>query len=542
MSTTIYSARRIHTLDPRCPEASHVAVRDGRIVGVGTLTTLPAGLGPTVIDTRFADKVLLPGFVEGHAHADAGIVWRYAYCGQYERRDPAGRLWPPVHNISAILERVRHSLASSRINGTIFAWGIDPIHLDRPPSRRDLDEVSSSEPVALINASGHILYLNTEALRRVNLLEPGFIHGGLPRASDGLAVGELRGSELIGPAAQLLGISEALQGSDCDALLDFARLCVQTGVTTVTDLANPLTEPTLAAIQEITRTPQWPVRLVPALYGQGKPVAQLFARLLDLRAHSHELLRLGQFKLVMDGSIQGFTARLRASGYVNGAPNGLWYVAPEWVREVMVAALQSGVPLHIHTNGDEASDLALNLLEQALSLAPISGHRVTLQHAQLMDEGLMRRARDLGAGVNLFSNHIYYWGDAHAAQTVGAARAAQMNAAATAQRLGLPFSIHSDVPVTPMAPLFTAWCAVNRITSKGMVLGPPECLTVPQALHAITLGGAHTLGLEREIGSISIGKSADFAVLHDDPLGVAPEQLKDVGVWGTVCHGRVSAA
>lgn len=154
----------------------------------------------------------------------------------------------------------------------------------------------------------------------------------------------------------------------------------------------------------------------------------------------------------------------------------------------------------------------------------------------------MRRACDLGASVNLFSNHIYYWGDAHSSQTVGPAQAARMNAAATAQRLGLPFGIHSDVPVTPMAPLFTAWCAVNRITSSGQVLGPQERLSVPQALHAITLGSAYTLGLEREIGSISVGKSADFAVLEDDPLEVPPERLKDVGVWGTVCHGRVSPA
>lgn len=541
MATTIYSARRIHTLDESCHEATHVAVVEGRIAGVGSLNTLRA-LGPATLNTRFADKVLLPGFVEGHAHADACVAWRYAYCGQFERRDPAGRLWPPVHSMSAILERLRDGMSSSRVGGTLFAWGIDPIHLERPPTRHDLDQVSMTEPVAMINASYHILYLNTEALRRVKLLVPDDAHGGLPLDSDGMAVGELRGSTLIGPAAQLLGIAEALQGCDRAAFQDFARLCVQTGVTTVTDLANSLTDETLAAIQEVTGTPHWPVRLVPAMLGQGKPVSDLFARLQQLRTHTHELLRMGQFKLVMDGSIQGFTARLRAGAYVHGAPNGLWYVAPEWVRDVMVAALRLAVPLHIHTNGDEASELALNLLEQALAIAPSSGHRVTLQHAQLMDEGLMRRACELGASVNLFSNHIYYWGDAHSSQTVGPAQAARMNAAATAQRLGLPFGIHSDVPVTPMAPLFTAWCAVNRITSSGQVLGPQERLSVPQALRAITLGSAYTLGLEREIGSISVGKSADFAVLEDDPLEVPPERLKDVGVWGTVCHGRVSPA
>jgi predicted amidohydrolase YtcJ len=117
-----------------------------------------------------------------------------------------------------------------------------------------------------------------------------------------------------------------------------------------------------------------------------------------------------------------------------------------------------------------------------------------------------------------------------------------MNAAGTAQRLGLPFGIHSDAPVTPMGPLFTAWCAVNRQSSTGRELGNEERLTVEQALHAITLGTAYTLGLDGEIGSIEVGKRADFAVLDDDPLAVPPEALKDVGVWGTVSGGRVFPA
>jgi predicted amidohydrolase YtcJ len=117
-----------------------------------------------------------------------------------------------------------------------------------------------------------------------------------------------------------------------------------------------------------------------------------------------------------------------------------------------------------------------------------------------------------------------------------------MNACATALAAGVPMAIHSDAPVTPLGPLFTAWCAVNRRTASGRTLGQHERISVPAALHAITVGAATTLKLDGELGTIEAGKQADFAVLDDDPTTVAPEALKDVSVWGTVMGGRVFEA
>ena len=114
-----------------------------------------------------------------------------------------------------------------------------------------------------------------------------------------------------------------------------------------------------------------------------------------------------------------------------------------------------------------------------------------------------------------------------------------MDATGTALRTGVPFAIHSDAPITPIGPLFTAWCAVNRRSSSGQILGREEAISVVEALHAITLGAAYTLKLDHEVGSIEVGKRADFAILEDDPLTVSPEALKDIPVWGTVLGGRV---
>ncbi|MDH3660969.1 MAG: amidohydrolase family protein, partial [Alphaproteobacteria bacterium] len=133
-------------------------------------------------------------------------------------------------------------------------------------------------------------------------------------------------------------------------------------------------------------------------------------------------------------------------------------------------------------------------------------------------------------------------GDEHYRLTVGPERAERMNACRTALESGVPMAIHSDAPITPLGPLFTAWCAVNRLTASGRVQGEHERIQVAEALYAITLGAAYTLKLDGEIGSIEAGKHADFAVLEDDPTEVDPVELKDVGVWGTVQGGRIFAA
>jgi predicted amidohydrolase YtcJ len=313
-------------------------------------------------------------------------------------------------------------------------------------------------------------------------------------------------------------------------------------VTTATDLAATLADAELDTQLAITGEADYPVRLVPLLRMIGMTPADAVARAVALRERCTERLRLGRLKVVADGSIQGFSARLRWPGYYNGAPNGLWYTAPEAIRECYALALRRGVQVHTHTNGDEATELALDCMAHALQSHGGADHRFTLQHVQLADAAQFRRMKALGLCANLFANHHFYWGDQHHAITVGPERAERMNACATALREGVPLAIHSDAPITPLAPLFTAWCAVNRRTASGRVLGAHERIGVADALRAITLGAAYTLKLDGEIGSIECGKRADFCVLDDDPTAVAPDALKDVRVWGTVQGGRVFEA
>jgi predicted amidohydrolase YtcJ len=540
---TIYQAGKIITMNPSRPLATHVAVRDGKILGAGTLDEL-TGWGEHRLDKTFADKVLMPGLVEGHSHVAEGVQWRFVYCGYFDRTDPDGTIWPGVKSIDEVVARLAAANAKlSDPKQPLTGWALDPIYFNnRRMTREDLDRVSAERPIGIMHASGHIMNVNTKALELAGMLRAGVNHPGVPLGKDGLPTGEMKGPDAMTPLGPHVGLDRGLLASDEPGLRAFARLCVRKGVTTAADLANLLPQPAVEMMLRVTAEDGFPARIVSLRVAREISPAALVERVLELRKLSSNRLRLGMIKIVVDGSIQGFSARLLSPGYYNGAPNGLWYIAPEQLHEIFERALAAGVQVHSHTNGDEATELVLDTLTSVLRKHPSPDHRFTLQHCQLANASQFRRMRSLGMCVNLFPNHHFYWGDEHYALTVGPERAMRMNACATALANGVPLAIHSDAPVTPLGPLFTAWCAINRRTASGRILGTEERISVGDALRTITLGAAYTLGLDSEVGSIECGKQADFAVLEDNPTEIGGEHLKDVRIWGTVQGGRIFAA
>ena len=542
-ATIIYSARKIITMNPNQVEVSHVAVREGRILGAGKLDEL-TGWGHYKLDERFADKILMPGLIEGHAHTMEGTLWRNAYVGWFDRMDPSGKVWPGLKSIDAVLGRLSEEEANlAAPDSPLSGWSFDPIYMgNKRVNRHDLDKVSANRPIGVLHASGHIMNVNTRALEIAGLLKPGVNHQGIPLGEDGLPTGELYGPDAMTPVGPYVGFDRGLTDCDERGLRDYAKLCVRAGVTTCTDLAAQLTDDSVAMMLRVTGESSFPARIVPLRLFFGMSTEEIIDYAQKLRKQSTENLSLGRIKAVADGSIQGFSARLRWPGYHNGAPNGLWYTAPEQLSDLYRRALAAGLQVHTHTNGDQATQMALDMLEPALKAHPSPDHRFTLQHCQLADAAQFRKMSKLGMCVNLFANHHFYWGDEHYRLTVGPERAERMNACRTALAAGVPMAIHSDAPITPLGPIFTAWAAVNRITASGRTQGEGEKISVADALHAITLGAAYTLHLDGDLGSIEVGKRADFAVLEEDPTTVDPVALKDIPIWGTVQGGRIFPA
>lgn len=546
--TTVYAARKILTMNPRQPQATHIAVRDGRVLAVGDLPRMQAW-GKFDLDERFADKVLIPGLIEGHCHLKEGSVWDQPYLGWFERRDPQGRTWPGLSSMDAVVARLveldRQMTAAGKGDEVpLLCWGFDPIYFGgERMTVEHLDRASGKRPIVVAHSNGHVMNVNSIMLRLAGITRETEVDG-VMKFANGEPNGELQEPAAMFLVVRKVGSAGLMVPMDDAGMRNFALIATMQGVTTATDLVNRLGSDDVAVLQRSCADDAFGVRIVPAFqaFHGSHGAAEGAAHVQKLMEGNTDRLRYGLVKMMLDGSIQGFSARLRWPGYFNGAPNGIWVTDPKQYEADFEAYHRAGLVIHTHTNGDEASQVAIDAVERVLARAPRADHRHTLQHGQMIDAAMFRRMAALGLCANLFSNHIWYWGEQHLAMTMGPDRAERLDACRSALDAGVALAIHSDAPVTPLGPLFTAWCAVNRVTAAGRVLGAAECIGVAEALRAITLGAAWTMKLDHEIGSLEVGKRADFCVLEDDPSALDPMMLKDLPVWGTVLSGRVFPA
>ena len=197
----------------------------------------------------------------------------------------------------------------------VSGWAFDPIHYgDERLSRADFDTVSRVRPVGVLHASGHLMNVNTKALETAGLLRPGINHSGVPVGDDGLPTGELRGPDAMMLVNSHVGFDRALLAGDEHGLRQFARLCVRTGTTTATDLANPLPPETVGTMLRVTGEKDFPTRIVSLKRFAAMKPAEVIDDVLELREQSSNQLRLGMVKVVLDGSMQGFRSEERRVG------------------------------------------------------------------------------------------------------------------------------------------------------------------------------------------------------------------------------------
>jgi len=543
MSITVFKARRIITMNPSNPEGSHVAVRDGIILGVGSYEDV-AGWGDHELDDSFADKVIVPGFVEAHAHVMAGGMMLQPYVGYFDRPLADGSSVAGIRSYESLVERLRDEAARLEDPAQpLVAVGFDPIYFPDQPrlTRHDLDQVSRQRPIYLYHASGHLATVNTAMLEASGVTADSRIEG-LGRDASGALDGELREPAAMASCRSGYRIVQ-LNNTTEEALRDFGALARNVGITTCTDLAGVsiLAPKVLDMWLSVTAEDTFPMRIaqynIPAMPGAEAAFDELARQFVALRERETDKLRFPGVKFVLDGSIQGFSALLNEPGYYRGEDHGQLLTVPEQFKAWLTPFHRAGLNVHMHCNGNRTQDLAIETVEAVLREHPWADHRHTITHAQLTTQAQLRKMAKLGLCANFFANHLWYWGDQHYDITVGPERANQLEPCASALREGVPFSIHSDAGVTPLGPLKTMWCAVNRMTPSGRVLGPAEKISAYEALRAVTISAAYQMHMDAEIGSLEAGKRADFAVLEDDPLTVAPMAIRDIGVWGTVLGG-----
>lgn len=548
--TTIYTARRIHPVDGRDrPDGSQptaLAVRGGRVLAVGSLDECRQW-GEAVIDDRFGDDVIVPGFVEAHAHVGEGAIGTSVpVVSRFDRPTADGGMSPAVRSYGELIERLRSLDRDMDARGEpdtldISVRGFDPIYYagERRLDRHHLDAVQTRRPIYVQHANGHLATVNTRGLEVWDITDDLAVEG-LGRFDDGSLSGELReGAQTLARGARGGFIQ---QHTDPQVIRWFAAAAQRAGITTCSDIVSPvgLVPGAEEVWASVTREETFPIRAASFMMAAAHTTSiddfvESFRATKARNEHSRWLIPA--VKIVFDGSIQGWTAAISEPGYFTGTGHPMLLIPIEKMREIITGLHRAHITVHVHCNGDLASEAVLDLIEEALSHTAWLDHRHTITHAQTMTRAQLRRAARLGVAANFFTNHLWYWGDQHYEQTLGPDRANNLDPCGDALLEGVPFSLHCDAPVTPLSQLHTMWCAVNRVTPSGRVLGPWQCITPSQALRAVTIDAAWMMRLDHEVGSLETGKRADFTVLDADPLSVDPMAIRNIGVLGTVIDG-----
>ncbi len=288
---------------------------------------------------------------------------------------------------------------------------------------------------------------------------------GVVKGADGNPTGTLQETPAMSLATSAMAVLVPAVSSD-DTIPNDGAMARNVGITTVGDLGGGirLDPGTLATWQRIVNDPAFPARItiynVPSAPGSETDWSAVAAEVANLRiTASSDKLRFPGVKVVIDGSIQGWTAVMNWPGSYTSEDQGILLTDPDQFVDQLRPFHEAEINIHTHCNGDAAVDLFIDAVDRLPIETSWLDHRHTVEHAQIVTGVQFRRMAGLGMCANIFSNHIWYWiwywGDQHYELTPGPERANRMEASATANREGAPFSLHSDANVTPLGHLHT---------------------------------------------------------------------------------------
>ena len=536
---TVYSGGDILTMaGAETAYAEALAVRDGKILAVGTRAEVDkaAGAGATQVD--LAGKTLLPGFIDGHSH-----LLNYADSLVQANLNP-----PPIGGVTKIADIIEalRKLKSDMKAGPgdpLIGQGYDQDMLaeGRHPTAADLDSAFPDNPVILIHASGHMLVANSLAFKAVK------IDASTPDPEGGTILRKPGGREPLG-LVQEMGMypfQPILKGArkpevDLDLVKRAVAHYAANGYTTASE-ALVLGEkmPVIEAAADagafsidVIALPAF--TMAAELVGTGK---------IKWGAYRKGLKDAG-LKIAVDGSPQGKTAYLTRP-FLTPVPGcktdcrGFPNLTQDQVNQLVLLTYKNGVQMFSHCNGDAAIDMMIAGHENAEKVLATPGkdRRTVIIHSQIMRPDQLDAYAKQGLLPSFFSNHVYYWGDVHYAN-LGPERAEFISPLASAFKRGIRATNHTDATVTPTDPMFLLWTSVNRVTREGRVLGEAERVTPYQGLQALTVNGAYEYFEEASKGTLEVGKRADFVVLDKNPIKVAPMTLKDIRVLETIKDGK----
>ncbi len=550
----VFVAKKVITMDPGWPNATAIAVKDGKILSVGSLQDLKPWLDhyPHVIIDTFKDKVIMPGFIEPHGHPIiGGITLTRPLLVYRDTLNPYGPAFDGLKSKSEAIVKLQEYEANMGQNGTnqtLFVWGYDPTTMGERLSVDDLDSVSKDRPIVVWDASEHEAYANTAAMKKHNITSESTRINGVGADANGEPNGQFIGAKaaslILAPEIEDIATPESLQ-EILHYIVDLSR---QGGITTTSELAMGIVlgvEEEAKILKQFFDDPTTPMRVVAVVDGlsagiEKKSEAINYSLSLHNNNSSDKTIFNG-VKFFSDDSFLSLKMQPNYPGYIDNH-TGLWNNAPgeDFVKLILPWWL-SGFQIHIHTNGGASQDSVLHSLAALQNEKPRFDHRFTFDHYGLSTSSQALKLKALGAVASVNPYYVYLRGELNE-KFIGTDVAEKAARLGTLTNASVPTTLHSDTPIGEPRPLEWVWIAVNRLGLSGEVLAPSERVTVDDALKMITVNAAFALGMDDKIGSIEPGKFADFVILDQDPYEVQPGKIRDIGVWGTVVEGQIYPA
>ena len=534
---TIYTGGDIITVTDSQPTVEALAVKDGKILALGTRAEVEAahkGTATTVID--LAGKTLLPGFIDAHGHYISALT----VANQVKVYAPPAGPGKDVESILAAIEQFRAERNLPR-GELIQAYGYDENVMPngRLLNRDDLDQAFPDNPVIVGHVSMHGGVLNSAALAKYG------ISAATRTPPAGVIVRKPGTNEpygLIMETAYLpvfAALPKPTREQEAPWTTAGQMLYAESGITLAHEGATHAED--LEVIQRAAAAGANIIDVVayPFMTDLDRILA---ANPVDTWGAYHNRVKIGGVKITADGSPQGKTAYF-TTPYLTGGPGGEknWRGEPTMPQEALNALVQRvydlNVPLIVHTNGDATIDMFLKAYELARAGDYSRPWNVTTIHTQFLRRDQIPPFVQGRIRPSFYTLHTFYFATAHTANR-GKAQAEYISPMRDAIDGGLHPTNHSDFYVAPLDQLFMMWSAVNRMSREGAVVGPGQRITPMEALKSQTIWAAEQYDEQAVRGSLEAGKLADLVILDRNPLTVEPMAIKDIKVLETIKEGR----
>ena len=534
----------VYTVDAARSWAEAVAVRDGRIVAVGSNEAVAELRGSSTEVVELGGRMLVPGFQDAHVHPVNGGLDTF-------RCDLSGD-----HGLDAYLERIRAYVSSHPDVPWILGggWSVD-VFPGGNPRAETLDALVADRPAFLPNRDGHAAWVNSRALEVAGITKhtPDPFDGRIERDPDGTPTGSLHegAMDLVVPLVPEPTHEEMIAG-----LLMAQTYLHSLGITAWQDALVDSQQWgwNLPAYIETARDGRLTARVVGALWWERDEGEEQIEELIAKRAQAEglERFRATSIKIMQDGVIENLTAAM-IDPYVDAHGNptdhrGPSLVEPEALKSAVTRLDAEGFQVHFHCIGDRSVREALDAIEAAQRVNGLNDHRHHISHIEVIHPDDIPRFRTLRVVANaqpLWALHEGQMDDL-TIPFLGEPRWRWVYPFASLVRAGAVLAMGSDWFVSSPDPIEQIHVAVNRkpapnypySNGNAEVFLPEQRLDLPTALAAFTMGSAFVNHLDSQTGSIEVGKAADLAVIDHDLFALPVDELASARVEQTFVAGR----